>query len=422
MSWILGHDPETTSAFIMWLNGAAGAGKSAIAQSIAEICYTEGHLVGSFFFGRSDPNRNHARTLFPSIAYQMALTFPGIQQRLSSIVERDPLIFTRSLSAQCSALIIEPLQYLNQTGYFRENPFYPSLVIIDGLDECLDREARRQILDIFLQGINYIRLPFIFLIASRPEHEISARFNFPDTQNILIRLLLDEHYLPHRDLELFLRDKFKAITETHPFKRLIPTPWPSDDAIRTLVRKSSGQFIYASTVIKYVESSRHQAHHRLEIIQNLRPPAGDRPFAELDALYTHIFESCAENTDLILRIIAFHILFPSAYYNIANVERILSLEPGTIEVLFHDLSSIIVLDADSEFEPDEIVLNMLHASLPDFLLDQVRSGRFYIDIDLERTNIARKCVQYLACKIIICLKTGIYGLTKHFRRTVYRYS
>ncbi|KAF8990179.1 hypothetical protein BDQ17DRAFT_1372240, partial [Cyathus striatus] len=48
MKWINTPDPENQ---IMWLNGAAGVGKSAIAQTIAKD--SRNTLISSFFFSRT---------------------------------------------------------------------------------------------------------------------------------------------------------------------------------------------------------------------------------------------------------------------------------------------------------------------------------------------------------------------------------
>ena len=87
-------------SLILWLNGAAGAGKSAIAQTIAELCDEAGVLLASFFFSWSDPYRNNGATLFPTLAYQIACAIPEAREQLERAIDRDPLIFTRSLEAQ----------------------------------------------------------------------------------------------------------------------------------------------------------------------------------------------------------------------------------------------------------------------------------------------------------------------------------
>ncbi|KAF8879985.1 hypothetical protein CPB84DRAFT_1635800, partial [Gymnopilus junonius] len=116
MDWVHCDDLATQQVFILWLHGAAGAGKSAIAQTIAELCYAQGILLSSFFFSREDLKRNHPRALFPTISYQMALEIPQLRERLACILERDPLLLTRSLSAQFFSLVVQPIKDLYASG------------------------------------------------------------------------------------------------------------------------------------------------------------------------------------------------------------------------------------------------------------------------------------------------------------------
>jgi len=67
MDWILRRGAETCDKLIMpWLSGPAGAGKSAVAQSTAELCYGAKYLLVGFF-GRSDSTGNHGRSLIATI-------------------------------------------------------------------------------------------------------------------------------------------------------------------------------------------------------------------------------------------------------------------------------------------------------------------------------------------------------------------
>jgi len=63
MDWIRSTDCETFNRHILWLTGAAGAGKSAIAQTIIELCLAEGFIIASFLFFRSDGSRNNGKIL-----------------------------------------------------------------------------------------------------------------------------------------------------------------------------------------------------------------------------------------------------------------------------------------------------------------------------------------------------------------------
>ncbi|KDR76646.1 hypothetical protein GALMADRAFT_24628, partial [Galerina marginata CBS 339.88] len=250
MNWIHGLDPEIRDALFMWLNGPAGSGKSAISRSIAELCYEEGILVASYFFSRSDPTRNHGRSLIATIAYQASTRFPDIRDGIIKAVDRDPFVFAHSLEAQILALIVTPLRELIDIGYFN-TPDSARIVIIDGLDECIDRSSQVKILTAISTTLQRHQLPLIFLIASRPEHDIRHSFDVGYLKEITTRLALNDDYLPSDDIRLFLLDKFTEIKDSHPFKGHIPPTWPSPEVLESLVDKSSGQFVYASTVVKF---------------------------------------------------------------------------------------------------------------------------------------------------------------------------
>ncbi|KAF9550457.1 hypothetical protein CPC08DRAFT_823323 [Agrocybe pediades] len=62
---------EVNQKPILWLKGSAGAGKSAIARSVAKRGSKEGVLLGTFFFGADDATRNHVGSLVATLAYQV---------------------------------------------------------------------------------------------------------------------------------------------------------------------------------------------------------------------------------------------------------------------------------------------------------------------------------------------------------------
>ncbi|KDR67214.1 hypothetical protein GALMADRAFT_80196, partial [Galerina marginata CBS 339.88] len=395
MNWIRGLDPETRDALIMWLNGPAGCGKSAIGRSIAELCYEEGILVASYFFSRADSTRNHARSFIATIAYQVSIRLPDIRDHLIRTIDLDPFIFTRSLDAQILALIVEPLQECIEAGFF-DAMTAPRIVIIDGLDECDDRENQVKILSTISRALQQHHLPLIFLIASRPEHDIRHSFDVGYLKEITTRIALNDDYLPSDDIHLFLQDKFTEIKDTHPFKGHIPPTWPSLEVLESLVDTSSGQFVYASTVVKFISSSRHRPHLRLDIVLGLRSVDRDIPFAELDALYRHILSS-AEDQESVLRILTLR--FVSGLDDVSVIEKILSLNSGDISWLLCDLTSLIfVEDQNNGRGTHWQELRAFHASLGDFLVDYSRSQQFYIGDPLLCAELAHLCIHYLKGK------------------------
>ena len=175
----------------------------------------------------------------------------------------------------------------------------------------------------------------------------------------------------------------------------IPPQWPLPHVLNELVNKSSGQFIYASTVINYVSSIRHKPTDRLDIILGIRLPQKDLPFSELDALYTHIL-AAVEDIECVLEILGivfFHNPFSARQelWTPPIIEQFPSLQPGDVELHLGDLNSLV------NYEPDQYI-GVLHASLPDFLVDPTRSKTFWINPQARHTAFARRCLQILQGK------------------------
>ena len=383
-----------SDSFIMWLYGAAGAGKTAIAQTIAELCEEYKLLLASFFFLRADSLRSNSKRLIATIAYQVAVVIPGVRGFMEAAIENDPHLLSRSLLTQFMALIVEPLERLFEISV-GEHVDRPNLIIIDGLDECMDG-TQVQILDMIFTVGQRSKFPFIFLVASRPELEILAAMGDGKIREGLTRLPLDNDITSFDDIRRFLQDKFDEIRLTHPLRSDLPSLWPSREDIETLVYKSSGQFIYASTIVKFVSSPRHRPDYRLEIILGLRPQGKDLPFAELDALYRYILSS-VEDTTMTIQIIATVLTLKIPGY-IDVLADIVDLSPGQIKLLLIDLGSLV--------ECREGRLKILHASLGDFLFDEPRSLELYINGPSIHTKITqvvlRECQNFEAPKWCKC--------------------
>jgi len=75
---------------ILWLHGPAGAGKSAVAQTIAEDCAQRNILAASFFFSRGRPGRDTIERLFATIAYQLAISIPSSQPHILRSLTANP--------------------------------------------------------------------------------------------------------------------------------------------------------------------------------------------------------------------------------------------------------------------------------------------------------------------------------------------
>ncbi|KAF9562261.1 hypothetical protein CPC08DRAFT_687899 [Agrocybe pediades] len=378
IDWTSGANVDLRDKSIVWMKGGAGAGKSAIARSVAERCSELGLLLGTFFFGAADTTRNHVRRLVATLAYQMCIVLPELRDRVSKLVEDDPLIFSRSITTQLTILVVRPLSeaLADHSGPTET----PRLIIIDGLDECSANIDSQRDLLVALQEATSTTTLIRFLVCSRPENHLNSAFGLPCMVKILHKIFLDNDCSAAQDIRRFFEDKFHAIKEGHIFKHMLPATWPMPEVVRTLVYKSSGQFIYAATVVRYVESPKHRPHQRLDAVFNLRPAFKDLPFTELDSLYRHII-SKAEELPTVLDILAFPALYGS--FPALEMEVMLQLEKGDVEIMLADILSVVTVHKDTR-------VKFLHKSLTDFLSDSQRAGDLYRDLSAVRLqHVAR---------------------------------
>ncbi|KAF5321290.1 hypothetical protein D9619_000175 [Psilocybe cf. subviscida] len=276
---------------VTWMYGPAGAGKTAIAQTIAQKWHDRGQLTASFFFSRASGNtgRGTETDFVATLAHQLSQTVPATQPHIATAIRTNPLVFELSLQDQVDALIVAPLIAISSTSSGFERP---RVIVVDGLDECRqEREAQRRVVDALISGLRRVpHLSHKLFITSRPEYNIVSIFNKYEDK-LVRKMELDNRWNPDEDIRTFLKSSFADIRRSHFYFRKHPVDqlWPSPKDIETLVCRSSGQFIYASVVLKYIKSEEnYNPAARLKTILQLKNN-GDRPYAELDALYHHIF-------------------------------------------------------------------------------------------------------------------------------------
>ncbi len=423
IDWV--QDNGQSASPILWLHGPAGAGKSAIAQTIAQNCKDNGLLVASHFFSRtsSSSERSDGDRVIPTLTLQLLQAFPVIRWHIKDVICKDPVIFHRLRSIQMEELVIKPLHYRQLILYFMSkwhflfqwyiggpHAYNGRLIVIDGLDDCSNPEV---LLQIIASACSRIPLPLRFLIASRPEIHIQRAFGseaFKPTRIKQINLLDDPDV--NAEIWRYPSQEFEKIHSNHRFGADFR---PTEEIITNLVEKSSEQFIYPSTIIKYIQHPRGRPNKRLEVILGISSPrVNDRPFEQLDALYTHIFSSAnGAHNDSIKSIFGIMSLASQPQYSYIEpslefLALALDLETHEIILLLDDFVSLVALPQDP-VEP----IRLYHASLLDFLRDPERSGRFTLDLSVAHEAVATYCSRLLdednpGERFSICVQTNLF--------------
>ncbi|KAE9410691.1 hypothetical protein BT96DRAFT_1052765 [Gymnopus androsaceus JB14] len=213
-SWITDVADSTS---IYWLYGAAGVGKSAVAQTISEE-FAASHLAATFFFARADPSRNNLTSFFSTISYQLATSptlGPLLKYPIDLAVRENPsIVHAIQLEEQFRDLIVLPCIWLTATCRLTTEQWkdLPRLIVIDGLDECIDIASQERLLSIIRQAKTATPpLPFEFLICSRPEPRIRNALTHQDFRCILDCTDIGESFESGKDIASYLGHEFSRI-------------------------------------------------------------------------------------------------------------------------------------------------------------------------------------------------------------------
>ncbi|KIL57228.1 hypothetical protein M378DRAFT_171958 [Amanita muscaria Koide BX008] len=358
---------------ISWLYGPAGAGKSAIAQTIARS-YTRPKAAASFFFFRSDVNRNDGNRLFTTLAYQLAFSLPEIRDHIAHSLSERPDLPSTNIETQFNQFLVRPFHVLSNDAsqqlapavhilkeIFKKYQGLAPVIIIDGVDECSNEDLQRRFLKVIGDAVADDRFPLRFLIVSRPEVHIEQTIRRFQTPILTIDLAkLDD---ANRDIEKYLVDEFSRIAS----EQGLESTWPGPKIIREIVYKSSGHFIYAAVVIKFVGDPYCFAKTQLEIVLNIKPPKTMSPFAVLDQLFLEILRRVPDQ-DFLKRYLA----VLTARISVSNDYRDLHQDDAVLmhvseEELHANLRRMRSL---LKFKP---VIDVHHKSFIDFLRDSSRS-------------------------------------------------
>jgi len=271
----------------------------------------------------------------------MALSIPATRPHVEDVLQRDHHILHRSYERQFQTLIIEPIRSLTP-------PALPMVIIIDALDECDDGQRIAEFIDIVARAFQCHRMPLRFFFTSRVEEHIRSMFAASPALDVTYRLSLQE-FSADDDIRTFLRSHFASIYQQK--CRLIGNislPWPSQQNLDELVKKSSGSFIFAFTLINFVNDGSDLPHRKLH--------AALQSHSGLDPLYTQVLQSasCSHHFTRVLQTI----ITIQRSLSITDLVCFLQIEGGDVIHALEGVQSIIMVP-----ENDKQPVQLFHTSL-----------------------------------------------------------
>jgi hypothetical protein len=189
--------PTTGTAEICWLTGVAGAGKSAIAHSVAQHCSERGLLVSSFFFDCKTSGLNDPQALFSTIAYDLCKANSEFAEQVALAIEQDRSLASCAISRQFKELILRP-SHSNLVGR-------PFVIVIDALDEGCTSD----LLDILSNGIPQLPPTIHIFLTSCTEKSIVLALS--QKAHVQSMVLHTDEQANKRDIALYIQHRFKLI-------------------------------------------------------------------------------------------------------------------------------------------------------------------------------------------------------------------
>jgi NACHT domain len=387
-TWADGDDGRC----IFWLNGWTGTGKSTIARTIVREYYDKGCLGASFFFSRDGKDVDHAGKFVTSIAVQLAQRSPDLKNLICEAISNNDGIVNKILQDRWKELILEPLSKLDA-----ESVRALLILVIDALDECDGETDIQRVLQLLANARVLRSVRFRVLITSRPEIAIRHGFSqVPDGEHQdFIFHDISQSIVDH-DIYIFLEHNLKTMAQ----KRTLGPDWPGEQAIRHLIRKAAGLFIWAATACRFIYEGRRFTAKRLSLILQ-----GDASVTEPEDALNKIYITLLKN---------------SVGHGYNNQEKddlyeILREILGSIVILFSPLSadSLISLlhlpeeDVDQTLKDLHFILNvpeyqarpirLHHPSFRDFFLDRDRCNDPYFWVDEKQTHkaLADSCIWFM---------------------------
>jgi hypothetical protein len=391
---------------ILWLSGSPGAGKSTIASTLVSNLASKSQLGSEFFCKRGDVALSNPATLWPTIAFDLAQKNTVVADRIVENLKagrvnpsradialhfkyliEDPLTECwKTYCAEVQGVQTNGVEEHGQCDHSFEKPVmqFP-VVILDALDECGSDSSQPSQRQSFMDTIiKWSRLPpaFKLLITSR-DQGIPPAF-----RKACYHIALETGYLvsaeTNLDIQSFFEQRFAVFPSSY---ESLPLSWPEKPIIKRLTDRAAGLFIWAETVMRFLEQGLPK--EQLDVVlEGTFREEGDA----IDELYRQILHQSFKNSssrvlDTFRRVIGAIVLAKTPLHR-TDLHRFLGRQEdeSSIDFILSKLSSVI-----SSRNPDRRI-HISHLTFTEFICDLTRCHETFV---IDRGTYSR--IMALTC-------------------------
>jgi Cdc6-like AAA superfamily ATPase len=272
-------------------------GKTTFIQAIFDACHERDWVKAAVFLSHVNRLDDNSR-IIATISYQIALKSPPFMDAIGKVLENDPKLFERNLSSQFNKLITEPSKVLRPRISLKKNK--PLVIIIDGLDQCMDAESQLELLQLIDDSIRRPenRCPFKWIISGRPVAHWFEVLSRPDNQHL--EMSMDDPEAIEDVKKHIIEAGFRDILRQNPHlfgeDGASSEEWPTMAQAMKLANTASGSFMVASCMLQFIADParadpKGQLQRCLEFIDDPRRPRENNPLSPLYLVYQHILSN-----------------------------------------------------------------------------------------------------------------------------------
>ncbi|KAF9221163.1 WD40 repeat-like protein [Gyrodon lividus] len=306
---------------------------------------------------------------------------PSIRPAIIDALNEDYTIPTKVLVEQMRRLLQAPISSI-QSSFLD-----PVLIVIDSLDECDDQKMVNEVVILLANFLRTCHWPLKILFTSRAEPHIVQTFQQSDIQSMTRSLQLQDFSVDD-DVKSYLLYSFEGIRQHMGTMSESSLPWPAEEDIQTIVQKSAGLFIFATTVVGFVGDKHSSPASRLQsVLQGGASAASSSVYSDLDTLYFDALRTIpdAYRTRLVLGFV----VFAFSPLSTRGLNTLLGKFQIDASFVIKSLCSVLVT---SDTENDGAV-RIYHTSFRDFLTTSHRSRQYFADAITYHRIIAQACLE-----------------------------
>ena len=274
-----------------------------------------------------------------------------------------------------------------------------TVIVIDALDECKDREPASAILSVLGQFV--YEIPNVkFFLTGRPEPRIREGFRLPRMAEATDMFILHEVEPSQvdNDIRLFFRHSFSELAA----RQRRQDDWPTEDHLNILCKRAAGLFAYAMATVRFIDHSKNGPEEQLDrLLKSFGSTTHEgrielRENTTLDSLYMTILQEAFSGDDPEddprTRSVLGAVTLMANPLSPSTIATLLGFRTEGVFLRLSSVHSLLILQEDLNHP-----VRPFHKSFPDFIVDTTRciNERFYISPPAHHLELLVGCLKLM---------------------------